>query len=129
MSDSTNNMNDLAAQYMELWQKQLKTQGSEKMVDDAIKMANQFQEQSSEMMKQLDSPEKQQQWMNTWTETWKEQFKDGQDPASQFAELQKNWAETLGNASGNAQPSVDELEKRIATLEERVAELESQLKK
>ncbi len=129
MSDSTNNINDLAAQYMELWQKQLTAQGSDKMVDDALKMANQFQEQSSEMMKQLDTPEKQQQWMNTWTETWKEQFKDGQDPASQFAEMQQNWAQTVGAASRDAQHPVGKLEKRIAALEERVAELESQLRK
>lgn len=128
MNDSTKDLNDLAAQYMDLWQKQLTAASSDKMVDDAAKLANQFQEQTSEMMQSLDTPEKQQQWMNTWAESWKEQFKDEQNPFSQFSEMQQNWAKAVGAASGNTASHVGELEKRIAALEERVAELESQLK-
>lgn len=128
MSDSDNNINDLASKYFDLWQKQLTSQSSDKMVEDALKSVNQFQEQTGEMMESLQTPEKMQEWMSTWSETWKGQFKDEQDPFGQFKEMQQNWAETIGAASERAPNNMDELEKRIATLEKQVAELESKLK-
>jgi len=125
MTDSKNDLNDLAAQYMDLWQKQMQAQSSERVVEDALKSTQALNEQMGEMMKGFDSPEKVQNWMSTWAESWKAQIEKatGQPAANPF------WPPAAGAASGNDQRHVDELEKRIAALEERVLSLESQLKK
>ncbi|NVK17183.1 MAG: hypothetical protein HWE30_00655 [Methylocystaceae bacterium] len=125
MSDTKNDLNDLAAQYMDLWQKQMLAQSSERVVEDALKSTQAMNEQMGEMMKSFDSPEKVQNWMTTWAESWKAQIEKttGQPTANPF------WPPTAGTASGNDQHNVAELEKRLATLEERVLSLESQLKK
>ncbi|SCA55617.1 hypothetical protein MTBPR1_110056 [Candidatus Terasakiella magnetica] len=135
MSDSQNKMNDLAAQYLELWQKQLTSDATKRAVDDASKSAEAFGEQSAEFMKNLDSPQKVQNWMNTWAESWKAQFEDGTNPFSQFAENVQA-AQNAAAGAATARPSsehpvhdVDELSKRIGELEKRVHDLESQLKK
>lgn len=125
MTDSKNDLNDMAAQYMDLWQKQILSQSSERIVEDALKSTQAMNDHMSEVMKGFDSPEKVQNWMTTWAETWKTQIEkaSGQPNANPF------WPPTAGAASGNDQHNVAELEKRIATLEERVLSLESQLKK
>ncbi|WP_167730570.1 hypothetical protein [Terasakiella sp. SH-1] len=129
MSDSQKNINDLAAQYMELWQKQLASPATERAMGDAMKTAEAFGEQSAELMKNLDSPEKVQNWMQTWTESWKAQFEDGKDPLSQFAAAATQGAKATGAPSGDAVDKLDELSQRIDGLEHRIRELESKLTK
>ena len=121
MSDSDNKLNDLASQYLDLWQKQLASQSSEKIVEDAMKTAGEFQNQSQEMMKQLDTPEKMQAWMAQWADSWKAQFSDGTG-------IHPNGTASSSDTSGNAKHNVDELTRRITLLEERVRELESRFK-
>jgi len=121
MSDSDNNINDLASQYLDLWQKQLMSQASEKVVEDALKTAGSFQSQSQELMKSLDTPDKMQTWMAQWAESWKAQF-------SEETGNQTNGATATSAAPEHTEHNMDELTRRITLLEERVRSLESQLK-
>ncbi|MDV7339662.1 hypothetical protein RYZ26_08665 [Terasakiella sp. A23] len=124
MTDPKNDLHNMATQYMEMWQKQMKSQATERAVEDAMKTSDALNQQMGEMMKGFDSPEKIQNWMTTWAETWKAQIENatGQQPNNPF------WPPAAAAASHNPDNNVAELEKRIATLEERVRILESQLK-
>ncbi|NVJ91270.1 MAG: hypothetical protein HWE34_06415 [Methylocystaceae bacterium] len=124
MSDSEKDIHAMAAQYLDLWQKQLASQSSEKMIEETMKATNLYRDQMGEMMSTFDTPEKMQNWMGQWAESWKAQFENatGQDePAS-------TGAAPSASASDNNQHDVDELTRRIAALEERVLFLESKLK-
>lgn len=128
MSDSENDIHNLASQYFDLWQKQLQAQSSDKLVNDSLNLANAFNQQAAEAMKTLDTPEKVQQWMGTWAESWKEQFKDGQNPFEQFNTAKTDGTASASAASGHTQHDMDELSRRVSELEARLAELESRLK-
>lgn len=124
MSDSDNKIHDLAAQYLDLWQKQLLSQSSERVVEDSLKLGEVFNQQASEMMKTLDTPEKIQSWMGNWADSWKEQFKDGTNP---FTTAQTGGTTSASPAPEHTERNMDELSRRIAELEKRVRELESRL--
>ncbi len=124
MSDSTNDLHNMATQYMEMWQKQMKSQASERVVEDAMKTSNALNQQMGEMMKGFDSPEKVQNWMATWAETWKAQIENA---TGQQQQQNPFWPPAAAAPSGDTHNNVAELEKRIATLEERVRFLESKL--
>jgi len=124
MSDSDKNIHDLAAQYLDLWQKQLLSQSSERVVEDSLKLGEAFNQQASEMMKTLDTPEKIQSWMGNWADSWKEQFKDGTNP---FTTAQTSGTTSASPAPEHAERNMDELSHRLNKLEERVRELESRL--
>ncbi len=129
MSNDKQDIHNLAAQYLDLWQKQLHTGASERMVEDSIKTMETFNEQAQEVMKSLDSPEKMQTWMTTWADAWKDKLSDGANPFEQFFAFQKGGTAAASAASDNATRNMDELTRRIGALEQRVAELEAQLKK
>ncbi|WP_417789397.1 hypothetical protein [Terasakiella pusilla] len=124
MSKDKTDLHDLAAQYMQLWQKQIMSQSNERMMQDALKTSQTLNEQMGEALKGFDSPEKIQNWMTTWADTWKAQIEDaqGKQNANPF------WPPSPADASGHHNKHVAELEKRIAALEERVLSLESELK-
>ncbi len=124
MSDSEKDIHAMAAQYLDMWQKQLASQSSEKMIEDAMKATNLYRDQMGEMMTSFDTPEKMQNWMGQWAESWKAQFENatGQNQSASTG------AAPSASASGNNQHDMDELTRRIAELEERVLFLESKLK-
>jgi len=127
MSDSNKDIHDLAAQYLDLWQKQLSSQSSERLVQDSLKLSDAFNQQAAEMMKTLDTPEKIQTWMESWTESWKEQFKDGTNPFAPFTPPKTGGPTSASPASEYPEHNVDELSERLTLLEKRVRELESRL--
>lgn len=128
MNKSNNDIHDLAAQYLDLWQKQLFNQSSDRVVQDSLNTFKTLNEQTADLIKSLDSPEKIQAWMTTWAESWKEQFKDGTQPFNPFANIKESGAASPAPASGHTGDNVDELTRRIDALEKRVRELESRLK-
>lgn len=125
MSDSDKNIHDLAANYFDLWQKQLKSKANEQLMEDSLKTMQTFQEEAGAMMKNMDSPDKIQNWMETWTNAWKAQLSETETP---FAQTPADWSKTAGAAFGNFVPNMDELSKRVSALEDKVAELELRLK-
>jgi len=125
MSDSDKTIEDLASQYLDLWQKQLSSQLSEKTIADTIAVANQMNDGAQEFLKSLDTPEKSQEWVTTWADSWKAQFNN--------ATKQQNPSDPTGPAPASPTPQhsehgVDDLTRRIALLEERVQQLESKPK-
>lgn len=128
MSDSDNKIEDLASKYLNLWQEQLKSQASDKVVSDAMAAANQMNAGVQELMKSLDTPEKTQEWMATWAQTWKAQFDNGTEQQNPFAQAFQNGATSHKPAPEHTEHDVDELTLRITLLEERLQQLESKLK-
>lgn len=128
MSDNKDqDIHKLASDFLDLWQKQLTAQSTDRAVNDGLKLAGAFNEQAAAFMKTMDTPQKAQTWMQSWSESWKEQFKDGTDPFAAFTQGQTHGAATAAPASEHPEHNVDELSRRITLLEERVRELESRL--
>jgi hypothetical protein len=128
MSDSKEKIEDLASQYLNLWQKQFKNHASDKMMKDTFTAMNQMNAGAQELMKSFDTPEKTQEWITTWADSWKAQFNNGTEQHPAFTFAQANGATSSSAASGNTAHEMDDLTQRIALLEERLQQLESRLK-
>ena len=132
MSESNKSIHDLAAQYLDLWQKQMGNQQSNRAMDETLKSSQEFAKQSQDFLQSMNSPEKMQDWMTTWADSWKAQFEDGTNPFEQFSTLfptaPASGASSSSAAHEPADKQLDELTDRVALLEKRIAELEARLK-
>lgn len=114
-------MKDLAAQYFDLWQKQLLALSDEKQMQDTAKLMQEWQNQTQAALQSVDTPEKSAAWLQTWADSWKSQFENGSAQTSPFTQR----AAPTGTASQQSAPQLDDLLKRIEQLEQRIAVLEN----
>ena len=122
MSDVKQDLNKIAAQYFELWQKQLNSSANEQNLETAIKLSQAYQEQVQEFLRTFDSPEKIQNWFNTYAESWKKQLNEKNIP---FTFNMPFGTTPPAAAPAEPVPNVDELTQRIRELEEKLQKLES----